>query len=263
MTTPTAGDLAFLGPAHISQLSEFQYVELAEFDNTTATVKLVSPMSEEEDEGKIFSLSLEVFGYRAVPAHERGLWPGSFVAHRVAFARTSPYGIDEWSYAVESGYRATEQVTTLHVICTDSSVRLPLTTTTMVIKADVLNYALQTGAGVNTAAVTIVELLDHQNKVIAACQRRRSGLPKQVTTSMSVSYSGDDIVPLIRPSTLQLVRVRRQHIIDYKTAARTKRPAELCANLDYGRKSIRYCSSGGGLATCQPNQLYTAPSRRS
>ncbi|KAG2797081.1 hypothetical protein PC111_g21437 [Phytophthora cactorum] len=52
MTTPTAGDLAFLGPAHISQLSEFQYVELAEFDNTTATVKLVSPMSEEEDEGK-------------------------------------------------------------------------------------------------------------------------------------------------------------------------------------------------------------------
>ncbi|KAG6954221.1 hypothetical protein JG688_00012469 [Phytophthora aleatoria] len=231
MTTPTAGDLAFLGPAHISQLSDFQYVDLVELDDTTATVKLIGPMSEEEDEGKVFSLSLEVFGCRAVPAHERGLWPGSFVAHRVAFARTSPYGIDEWSYGVESGYRATEQVTTLHVICTDSSVRLPLTTTTMVIKADVLNYALQTGAGVNTAAVTIVELLDHQNKVIAACQRRRSGLPKQVTTSMSVSYSGDDIVPLIRPSTLQLVRVRRQHIVDYTRQLRELSDLQNCIRI--------------------------------
>ncbi|KAG4043421.1 hypothetical protein PC123_g21110 [Phytophthora cactorum] len=46
MTTPTAGDLAFLGPAHISQLSEFQYVELAEFDNTTATVKLAAQQSQ-------------------------------------------------------------------------------------------------------------------------------------------------------------------------------------------------------------------------
>ncbi|KAF4142492.1 hypothetical protein GN958_ATG08301 [Phytophthora infestans] len=44
---------------------------------------------------------------------------------------------------------------------------------------------------------------------------------------IDVPFNGDESVPLIRPSTLQLVRVRRQHIVDFKKAARTKRPTDL------------------------------------
>ncbi|GMF51739.1 unnamed protein product [Phytophthora fragariaefolia] len=73
------------------------------------------------------------------------------------------------------------QSTTLHIIFVSDSVRLPLSSTTPVIKADVLNYARQTGAAVNTAAVTPTGLVEQQNKVITSCRRRHSGLPKEVT----------------------------------------------------------------------------------
>ncbi|KAJ8558911.1 hypothetical protein ON010_g8539 [Phytophthora cinnamomi] len=106
-------------------------------------------------------------------------------------------------------------------------VRLSLSSTTPVIKTDVLNYALQTGTAVYTAAVTPTELVEQQNKIITSCSRRRSVLPKEVTDSLTVPFNGDEIIPLIRPASLQLVRVRRQHIVNYKTAARTKRPDDL------------------------------------
>jgi hypothetical protein len=74
------------------------------------------------------------------------------------------------------------------------------------------------------------ELLEQQNEVITLCQRRRSGIPKAVQSMMSVPFAGNDIIPLIRPSNLQLVRVRRQHAVDYETASRSKRPADLYAD---------------------------------
>ncbi|ETP50007.1 hypothetical protein F442_04574 [Phytophthora nicotianae P10297] len=221
------GDLAFVGPNHISQLAEFQYVEVVTIADGTVTVKVVGPDAEENGDGNTLSVPVETLQNRVVPAHERDLWPGSLLAHPVAFPRTSTDGVDVWAYGVVSGYDTSEQSATLHVICPNDSVRLRLTTATTIIKVDVLNYALQTGAGVNTTAVNPTELLDKQNKIIAACQRWRSGLPKEIVDSATVPFKGGDLLPLIRPSTLELVRVTRQHIVDYKTAARTKRPENL------------------------------------
>ncbi|ETM00517.1 hypothetical protein L917_02768 [Phytophthora nicotianae] len=59
------GDIAFVGPSHITQLSEFQYVEIVTIAATTATVK-----------------------HRVVSPSERELWPGLLLAHPVAFPRT-------------------------------------------------------------------------------------------------------------------------------------------------------------------------------
>jgi len=100
------------------------------------------------------SMPVDKFSHRAVSAGERDLWPGSYVAHPVAFAWTPADGVDEWLYGVVSGYTVSELMTVLHVVCQDGSVRLPLTSTTSVIKVDVLNYTLQTGARANTAAVS-------------------------------------------------------------------------------------------------------------
>ncbi|KAE8961343.1 hypothetical protein PR001_g30071, partial [Phytophthora rubi] len=238
MTVPVPGDLAFVGPAHLKELSDFQYVELIAVENGIATVKVVGP--DEDDDEKQLSLPVDNFTHRAEASSERDRWPGSYIAHPVAFAWTSADGVDEWTYGVVSGYTLSELMTTLHVVCQDRSIRLPLTSTTSVITVDVLNYALQTGVRGNTAAVSPPELLEQQNKVITLCQRRRAGIPKAVKTMMSVPFAGDDIVPLIRPSNLQLVRVRRQHAVDYETAARTKRPSDLYA--DPGAES-------GALAT--------------
>ncbi|KAG1709866.1 hypothetical protein DVH05_016881 [Phytophthora capsici] len=225
-TNLSPGDLAFVGPNHINQLSEFQYVEVVEIIDETATVKVVGPDEEENREGTILSVPVQTLQHRVVPAHERELWPGSLLAHPIAFSRTSADGVDVWAYGVVSGYDSSEHYATLHIICPNGSVRLRFNTTSTVIKVDVLNYALQTGAGVNTTGVNSTELLDKQNKIIEACQRRRSGLPKEIAES-TVPFKGDEVLPLIQPSTLELVRVTRQHILDYNTAARTKRPDNL------------------------------------
>ncbi|KAF4133400.1 hypothetical protein GN958_ATG17419 [Phytophthora infestans] len=224
-STPALGDLAFVGPEHIKELSDFQYVEVVAVNAPTVTVKLVGPDMEEEDApDTLFSISMETLTHRIVSASEQGLWPS---AHPVAFARMSMEGIQEWCYGVVSGYETTGSSATLHIVSSSDSSRLTLSESTLVIKADVLNYALQTGAGVNTAAVKATKLVEQQNTVISLCSRRRSGLSKEVTESLTVPFNGDESVPLIRPSTLQLVRVRRQHIVDFKTAARTKRPTDL------------------------------------
>ncbi|KAF4044992.1 hypothetical protein GN244_ATG02621 [Phytophthora infestans] len=213
-STPVLGDLAFVGPKHIKELSDFQYVEVVAVNAPTVTVKLVGPDMEEEDApDTLFSILMETLTHRIVSASEQGLWPGSFLAHPVAFARMSMEGIQEWCYGVVSGYETTGSSATLHIVSSSDSSRLTLSESTLVIKADVLNYALQTGAGVNTAAVKATELVEQQNT--------------EVTESLTVPFNGDESVPLIRPSTLQLVRVRRQHIVDFKTAARTKRPTDL------------------------------------
>ncbi|GMF14368.1 unnamed protein product [Phytophthora fragariaefolia] len=164
---------------------------------------------------------------------ERDLWPGSFLAHPVAFVLTSEDGVDEWAYGIVSGYTATPE-TTLHLTHQHGSTTLPLLPTTAAIKADVLNYVFQTGGGVNIAGLSPMELIEQQNEVIAACRRRRSGLPKSVTKNLSVPYKAAEVVPLINPATLKLVRVRRQHVVDYKTAAASKRLSELYSNTGTG-----------------------------
>jgi hypothetical protein len=52
MVAPVPGDLAFVGPAHVKELTDFQYVELDAVDNGIATVKVVG--ADEDDDGRLF-----------------------------------------------------------------------------------------------------------------------------------------------------------------------------------------------------------------
>ncbi|KAE9314044.1 hypothetical protein PR003_g19350 [Phytophthora rubi] len=56
---------------------------------------------------------------------------------------------------------------------------------------------------------------------------------------LTVPFVGKDLVPLVRPSTLQLVRVRREHILDYSTATRARRPEDLCHRTTAGAGGAR------------------------
>ncbi|KAE9046305.1 hypothetical protein PR001_g4623 [Phytophthora rubi] len=52
---------------------------------------------------------------------------------------------------------------------------------------------------------------------------------------LTVPFVGKDLVPLVRPSTLQLVGVWREHILDYTTATRARRPEDLYSDPAIGR----------------------------
>ncbi|GMF53281.1 unnamed protein product [Phytophthora fragariaefolia] len=94
--------------------------------------------------------------------------------HPVAFTRTSPEVPQQWSNGVVSGYDVANHFTTHHVVCTSDSVRLPFSSTTPVIKADVLSYTLRIGAEVNTAAVTPTELFGFDVSIFSAPARPAS-----------------------------------------------------------------------------------------
>ncbi|GMF42775.1 unnamed protein product [Phytophthora fragariaefolia] len=166
------------GPAHASHLSDFQYVEVVSLNDTTAEVKITGP--DANDESPTFDVPTEVIGFRVVPGAERKLWPGSYIAHPVAFILTTTAGVDEWAYGVVSGYTASDTNTILHI-----------------------------------------------NALIGACRKRKPGIPAAVLAGLSVPFSPDELVPLVKPSTLELVQVRRQHIVEFVTATRANRPIDL------------------------------------
>ncbi|RLN06184.1 hypothetical protein BBJ28_00021231 [Nothophytophthora sp. Chile5] len=95
----------------------------------------------------------------------------------------------------------------------DESTRLLLEEPSNVIVVDRLNYVLQTGATVNVMSMNAHELLERQNSVIAGCGRSRSGLPAEVMATLTIPYAPEEIVPLIHPDTIQVVAVRRQHVV--------------------------------------------------
>jgi hypothetical protein len=86
------GTLAFIGPAHASQLADF-HVEVVSLTENMAEVKITGPDS--DDEVKTFAVATEVIGFRLVLDSERRLWPGSYIAHPVAFILTTTVGVDE------------------------------------------------------------------------------------------------------------------------------------------------------------------------
>ncbi|OWZ18289.1 hypothetical protein PHMEG_0007641 [Phytophthora megakarya] len=223
--SPESRNLEFVGLKHASQLTDFQYMKLVARADNQATVKVVGPNA--DTDGNSFSLPWEAFCHRIVSTEERLLWPGSYIAHPIAFIQTSQDGVDEWTYGVVSGYTIAVSETTLHVVCSQGVTRLLLLPTSSVIKVDALHYALQTGGGTNAPGLSATELLGQQNLLVAACQRRRTGLPKTVLSNLSLPYNGEELVPLVNPATLQLTRVRRENIVGYNPAAMSKRPANL------------------------------------
>eukprot|EP00644_Phytophthora_capsici_P014397 jgi/Phyca11/99312/e_gw1.3.722.1 len=82
------------------------------------------------------------------------------------------------------------------------------------VTSDRWDYGLVSGYSMqdNTA---ILHLLDRQNEIIVACGKSRSGLPSSIlSTMLSVPFVPDEKIPLIRPDTLEIVFVRRQHVVD-------------------------------------------------
>ncbi|POM72365.1 Hypothetical protein PHPALM_10926 [Phytophthora palmivora] len=175
------GALALLGPAHSKQLQEFQYVEVVSAAEATVTVKTIDP--DGDDQRSEFEVAKDIVELRLVP-YERQLWPGSYLAHPVAFVKTEHSGVDSWSYGVVSGYTASETTHLLHITSAEGPTRFPLTDTQSVIKVDSLNYALQPGAGVNVVALSPLELLRQQDAIVAACRKRRAGVPSSRQSSL-------------------------------------------------------------------------------
>ncbi|GMF40042.1 unnamed protein product [Phytophthora fragariaefolia] len=62
MTSISAvGDLAFVGPSHIAEFNDFQYVEVVGVHDSTVTVKVVGPdVDDDEETEKLFSISQEM-----------------------------------------------------------------------------------------------------------------------------------------------------------------------------------------------------------
>lgn len=134
-------------------------------------------------------------------------------------------------YGLVTGYSIRGEGAVLYVRHEAKALKVRLTEPPNVIVVDRLNYALQTGATMNVAILNAMELLEQQNQVIVACGKSRSGLPSSVTSRiLTVPFRPDEQVPLIRPDTLPIVQVRRQHIVDYETTGRGNTPADVFAD---------------------------------
>ncbi|KAE9185160.1 hypothetical protein PF005_g21373 [Phytophthora fragariae] len=199
---------------------------IVQVQGTCALVKKTGP--DANDEEPEFEVKLAVLRHRIVGSIESDLWPGSYVGHPIAFIQPAGVAVDLWAYGLVTGYTMQSKVAQLHVLHNEGALRIRLISTSTVIAVDRLNYALRTEAFVNSAVLNALELLDKQNQVIVACGKSRSGLPTSVTTTMlSVPYQPDERVPLIRPDSLSIVHVRRQHIVDCELTAPGKSPADV------------------------------------
>ncbi|KAE8985848.1 hypothetical protein PF004_g20312 [Phytophthora fragariae] len=199
---------------------------IVQVQGTCALVKKTGP--DANDEEPEFEVKLAVLRHRIVGSIESDLWPGSYVGHPIAFIQPAGVAVDQWAYGLVTGYTMQSKVAQLHVLHNEGALRIRLISTSTVIAVDRLNYALRTEAFVNSAVLNALELLDKQNQVIVACGKSRSGLPTSVTTTMlSVPYQPDERVPLIRPDSLSIVHVRRQHIVDCELTAPGKSPADV------------------------------------
>ncbi|KUF81595.1 Pectinesterase [Phytophthora nicotianae] len=66
-----------------------------------------------------------------------------------------------------------------------------------------------------------------QNTVWVACKKRRGALPSKVQSMLTVPFQPDDVVALVRPHDLQVVYVRRQHILDVAMGSPKKNRSDL------------------------------------
>ncbi|KAE8962053.1 hypothetical protein PR001_g29835 [Phytophthora rubi] len=93
-----------------------------------------------------------------------------------------------------------------------------------VIMVDWISYALQQSAGTNAAVINAVEFLKVMDDILGACAK---GVPAKLFNSLSVPYAPDHMVEDIRPDTLALVSVPRQHIISCSLKKKAKRGASM------------------------------------
>ncbi|OWY90478.1 hypothetical protein PHMEG_00041374, partial [Phytophthora megakarya] len=105
--------LAFIGPFHVPELTEFCYVRVRNIEGETAIVHVVLV--------PVFALEL-----RQVDSSEAELWPGSYIAHPVAFIQPSGPCVGQWAYSVVVRYEVNSQGTWLSVISGGQAVSVVL-----------------------------------------------------------------------------------------------------------------------------------------
>ncbi|POM72342.1 Hypothetical protein PHPALM_10954, partial [Phytophthora palmivora] len=233
----SANALAFVGPPHVPDLTEFSYVRLVRVDDDTATVVVVGP--DVDGNGQEVQLPLSTFELRKVDAEEATLWPGSYLAHPVAFGLPHGPCVGQWAYGVVVRYEVNTDGTWL----SDLSDEL--------IKADPITYVLQIGATVSDMVLNPKELLQQQDTTIQACQKRKGDVLTSVRPTLTVPFVPDDLVTLMRPHELSMVTVRRQHILDCVTGSRKRNTLNLyqdpqATTLHDGGPTVAPAPSGTG-----------------
>ncbi|ETO73617.1 hypothetical protein F444_10446 [Phytophthora nicotianae P1976] len=198
------GDLAFVGPVHASTLAEFRYVRVNRITGDAVCAAVMGPDSDEDEEEEI-SIPMETVARRVVDASEAKLWPGAYVSRLVAFVQPDGAKVGQWAYGVVTRYDA----------LVGKSV------------VDPVNYALQIGEGTSDMVLNPQELLEQQNTAWVACKKRRGALPSKVQSMLTVPFQPDDVVALVRPHDLQVVYVRRQHILDVAMGSPKKNRSDL------------------------------------
>ncbi|KAE9019852.1 hypothetical protein PR002_g12686 [Phytophthora rubi] len=212
--------LAFVGPAHVSTLSGFCYVRVQRVEGDKAVVCVVGPDSD-SDEQEI-KVPVSVLELRVVDSSEADLWPGDYVGHPVAFVQNIRPCTGQWAYGAATRYEVSTGGTSLSVVVGSDVISVRLQEPLQIIKADPITYALQVGATVSDMILNPKELLQQQNTVIAACRKRRGEIPASVRSLLTVPFVPNDLVALVRPHDLSVVKVRRQHILDCLMGARKK-----------------------------------------
>ncbi|KAJ8557053.1 hypothetical protein ON010_g8910 [Phytophthora cinnamomi] len=218
-----AGAIAFVGPA---SRECFSYLSVIKVQGSSALVRITGP--DASDSSPEFDIKTSIIRHRIVDEAETELWPGSYVGHQIAFVQPARDSIDQWTYGHVTGYNKDGGSANLHIRTDQHSHQLKLTGPSTVIAVGRLNYVLCTGAAVNVMVLNALELVDRQNEVIVACGKSRLGLPASVITTMfSVRSVPEERIPLIRPDTLEVVNIRRQHSVDCELAGRGNDPSEV------------------------------------
>ncbi|POM75423.1 Hypothetical protein PHPALM_7478, partial [Phytophthora palmivora] len=199
----SANALAFVGPPHVPDLTEFSYVRLVSADDDTATVVVVGP--DVDGNGQIVQLPLSTFELRKVDAEEATLWPGSYLAHPVAFVLPHGPCVGQWAYGVVVRYEVNTDGTWLSVLSDERAISVALMEPLRVIKADPITYVLQIGATVSDMVLNPKELLQQQDKTIQACQKRKGDVLTSVRPTLTVPFVPADLVTLMRPHDLSMV----------------------------------------------------------
>ncbi|RLN21095.1 hypothetical protein BBJ28_00021930 [Nothophytophthora sp. Chile5] len=218
------GSLAFVGPAHVPGLPQFTYVRVDRVEGETAFVRVVGPDTDDVHEIEIPVATLTT---RVVGQSESELWPGSYVGHPVAFIHSLGASTGQWAYGVVTGYSLQHHGPQLSIISGSDAVLVPLVDPPRIIKVDPINYVLQTGGATNAMVLNPLELLQQQNVVCKACRKRRSSIPAVITSLLTVPFQADTLVPLLHPSDLHVVHVRRQHVLDVQMGSGKRSKGDL------------------------------------
>ncbi|KAE9355943.1 hypothetical protein PR003_g2585 [Phytophthora rubi] len=219
--TVAAGALAFLGPPQVPGLTAFHYVRVSRLDGAQAIVTLIDPDGVDDDFDE--PIDTEVIRRRLVEDAESTLWPGSYVGSPVAFVQPDGVTMDTRAYGVVTGYTMHADGPHLHLRQGDTARKIALIHPLNVRKVDWIDYVLQVESGTNTAALNTDELGDKLAAIRALCATSRTGLAAKAAHELTVAFVPTDQVPVIKPDTLQVVSVPRQHVLDCALKRKAKK----------------------------------------